>query len=99
MKDSNYIKLNQDEKVEKSIWDSKEVVISEGNIFIDGKQYIPDNMALKREIVKKLHDTLPLGHPGELETLNKVSDVYWWPGMMQFVKNYVKGCPIVDNSR
>ena len=76
MKDSNYVKLNQDEKAETSIQDSKEVVISKGNIFIDGKQYIPDNIALKREIVKMLHNTLLSGHPGELETLNKVSDIY-----------------------
>ena len=52
LKDSNYVKLNQDKKAEKSIWDSKEVVISKGNIFINGKQYIPDNIALKREIMK-----------------------------------------------
>ena len=76
MKDSNYVKLNQDEKAEKSIWDSKDVIISKGNIFIDRKQYILDNIALKREIMKKLHNTLPSGHPGELETLNKVSDIH-----------------------
>jgi len=31
-------------------------------------------------------------HPGELETFNKVKTLYWWPGICQWIKNYVKEC-------
>jgi len=79
------IRKNEDfsrlEQIEKSIWANKDIVTLEGFIFIDGKQYIPDNTMLKRELVKKLHDTLPSGHPGELEMVNKVPELYWWPGL------------------
>ena len=27
-----------------------------------------------------------------METFNKVSEFYWWPGQRTFVKNYVNGC-------
>ena len=30
--------------------------------------------------------------PGELETYNAASALYWWPGIRSFIKNYVKGC-------
>ena len=61
-------------------------------MFYKGKNYIPDNLELHREIVKRHHDDLTAGHPGEVETFNAVSEHYWWPGMRTFVKTYVKGC-------
>jgi hypothetical protein len=62
-------------------------------IFYQGRQYIPDNIELRREIVQKFHDSVTAGHPGELETFNQIKECYWWPGLRTFVKNYVKGCP------
>src|SRR5271154_7275993 len=40
------------------------------------------------------HDHGTVGHPGELETFNSVTEHYWWPGIRMFIKNYVKGCGI-----
>jgi hypothetical protein len=57
-----------------------------------GKQYIPNDVQIRRDIVKKFHDQPSAGHPGELETYNQTREVYWWPGMRNFIKNYVKGC-------
>ena len=71
LKDTNYVKLNQDKKVEKSIWDSKEVVISEGNIFIDGKQYIPDNIALKKRDCKKITRYSTIGSPRRIGNIKQ----------------------------
>ena len=59
---------------------------------MDRKQYVPDETLLRREIVRRFHDTLPTGHLGELETYIKVSEHYWWPGLRKFVKAYIKGC-------
>jgi Integrase zinc binding domain/Chromo (CHRromatin Organisation MOdifier) domain len=38
------------------------------------------------------HDHEMAGHPGELETYNRIRQNYWWPGLWTFVKNYVQGC-------
>jgi len=38
------------------------------------------------------HDTLPMGHPGQWQTLELIRWNYWWPGMTTFMKRYVKGC-------
>jgi len=61
-------------------------------LFYQGKNYIPKNYELRKEIVEKYHYPISAGHPGEIETLNAVKEHYWWPGMRSFIKNYVKGC-------
>ena len=61
-------------------------------LFYKGKNYIPRNIELRREIVQNFHDHETAGHPGEIGTYNAVRQHYWWPGLRTFVKNYVKGC-------
>jgi transposase InsO family protein len=63
-------------------------------LFYKGKNYIPRDIALRRDIVRSLHDHETAGHPGELETYNSVRQHYWWPGLRSFVKNYVQGCGV-----
>jgi hypothetical protein len=67
---------------------------SEGRniLFYKGKNYIPRNIELRREIVQNFHDHETAGHPGEIGTYNAVRQHYWWPGLRTFVKNYVQGC-------
>jgi Integrase zinc binding domain/RNase H-like domain found in reverse transcriptase len=61
-------------------------------IFYKGKNYIPKDQELRRDIVRMYHDHETAGHPGELETYNSIRQNYWWPGLRTFVKNYVQGC-------
>src|SRR5271169_4111306 len=63
-------------------------------LFYKGKNYIPRNEELRRDIVKSFHDHETAGHPGELGTYNAVRQHYWWPGLKTFIKNYVQGCAI-----
>jgi Integrase zinc binding domain len=58
-------------------------------IFFKGKNYIPKDLELQRDIVKMYHDHETAGHPGELETYNRIRQNYWWPGLRMFVKNYI----------
>ena len=41
-------------------------------LFFKGKNYIPRNMDLRREIVKSFHDHETAGHPGKIGTYNAV---------------------------
>jgi len=63
-------------------------------LFFRGKNYIPQDTDLRRDIVRTYHDHLTAGHPGELQTFNAIREHYWWPGMRTFIKNYVKGCGV-----
>ena len=63
-------------------------------LFFRGKNYIPQDVELRRDIAKMFHNHETAGHPGELETFNAIRQHYWWPGLRTFVKNYVQGCGI-----
>jgi RNase H-like domain found in reverse transcriptase/Integrase zinc binding domain len=66
----------------------------ENILFYKGKNYVPIDAELHREIVWRYHDHPTAGHPGELQMFNAVKEYYWWPGLWVFIKNYVKGCGI-----
>ena len=76
----------EDWKIEKK--DGKKI------LFYKGKNYIPKDQNLQRDILKMFHDHKIAGHPGELETHNAVRQQFWWPGLQTFIKNYIKGCRI-----
>ena len=50
-------------------------------LFYQGKNYIPKDHELRREITSQFHDRVSARHPGEIETLNVVKEHYWWLGM------------------
>src|SRR5208282_3764925 len=61
-------------------------------LFYQGRNYVPKDDNLRRDILKLYHDHEMAGHPGELETFTSIRQHFWWPGLRTFVKNYVKGC-------
>jgi Integrase zinc binding domain len=71
-----------------------EEVNGQKTIFFKGKNYIPKDLELRRDIVKMYHNYKTAEHPGELKTYNKIRQNYWWPGLQTFVKKYVQGCGI-----
>src|SRR5271168_4226473 len=61
--------------------------LDEGNVlFFKGRNYVPKDDELRRDILRMFHDHETAGHPGELETYNSVAEYYWWPGLRSFVK-------------
>jgi hypothetical protein len=66
--------------------------IEEGILFFMNRCYVPKDEELRRNIVKRYHEGISTGHPGQYATLEIIRREYWWPGMYSFVKQYVKGC-------
>jgi len=50
-------------------------------LFYQGKQYMPKNNQLQREIVNTFHYPITAGHPGEIATYNDIARYPWWPGL------------------
>jgi hypothetical protein len=76
---------------EDSPWEVQKIH-GEPSLFYREKAYIPNVPELKRKILKEAHDHPTAGHPGTTTTLQNVQRHYWWPGMRNFVMEYVKGC-------
>jgi hypothetical protein len=66
--------------------------LDNGLAWYKGRLYVPNDLDLKREIVKQHHDFASAGHPGHYGTQALVQRIYWWPRMSTFVKKYVDGC-------
>jgi hypothetical protein len=60
---------------------------------------IPPNDQLRKDILYTQHDQSTAGHPGRDETIQGVSAVFWWPGMNEWITNYVKGCAICQQNK
>jgi hypothetical protein len=49
----------------------------ENVLFYKGRNYVPIDAELLREIVRRYHDHPTAEHPGELQTFNVVKEHYW----------------------
>jgi hypothetical protein len=63
-----------------------------------GLVYVPNNEALKWKVIQQFYDNI-MGHPGQWKTLELITWEYYWPGMMEFVKAYIKGCATCQTTK
>ena len=57
-------------------------------------------LALRRRVVKELHDAATAGHLAFIRTYTKVSDHYYWPDMRKDIKKYCETCEVcIANSK
>jgi hypothetical protein len=59
--------------------------LEDGLLFFLGQCYVLPNETLQNQIVECYHDTLPLGHLRQFQTLELMHCDYWWPGMTIFM--------------
>ncbi|KAI2653690.1 Transposon Ty3-G Gag-Pol polyprotein [Labeo rohita] len=62
----------------------------------EGRIYVPTSLCAS--LMDLVHTSLGSGHPDSHETLSLITNRYWWPGMIQEVKRYVKGCLVCFTS-
>jgi len=63
-----------------------------------GLVYVPDNENVRRKIVQQFHDNI-MGHPGQWKTVELITREYWWPGITEFIKVYIKGCATCQTTK
>jgi hypothetical protein len=63
-----------------------------------GLVYVPSNEALKQKVIQQFHDNI-IGHPGQWKTLELITQEYYWPGIMEFVKAYIKECATCQTTK
>jgi hypothetical protein len=50
------------------------------------------NNDLWRGVIALFHNSIMAGHPGITKTIHAIAQYYWWPGMKDFITQYIKGC-------
>ena len=60
---------------------------------------VPNVREIKRAIMVEMHDHPTAGHPGRDETLRRTRAKYSWPGMKDWIADYVKGCATCQQTK
>ena len=72
---------------------SQDFTISDsGMLRYQGRVCVPEDGALKHEILDESHTTPYSLHPGTTKMYQDVKSLYWWPGMKKDVVEYVARC-------
>jgi hypothetical protein len=71
----------------------------DGLLFVENKIWIPEDDDLRLTILNLHHDLPAAGHPGRTKTLELVKRNYYWIGLHDDVKRYVKNCHVCIRSK
>jgi hypothetical protein len=66
---------------------------------IQGRTIVPNMKEVRRAIVGQAHNGPMAGHPGRDETLRKVQQYFWWPGMKTWITEYIRGCTTCQQAK
>lgn len=75
------------------------MIVDKGLFWKNGLIAMPDVKAVKLQILKGLHDAQYAGHVGGHRTVKNVERLYWWPGMGNEIREYVKGCEVCQRNK
>ncbi|MBW0572621.1 hypothetical protein O181_112336 [Austropuccinia psidii MF-1] len=89
--DSQYTSILQDLGKGKSVQDSSLDSSSQLLLFKD-QVVVPNDPKIQLSILQKRHESPLAGHPGQKKTLKLVKRDFHWPGMTQFIKDYLSSC-------
>jgi hypothetical protein len=64
-----------------------------------GRAYVPEEPALRQEILFQHHDTPMAGHFGARRTHENISRLYYWPSLDHDVQEYVRTCAVCQRSK
>jgi len=70
----------------------------DGLFLYKGLVYVPNNDNLKCKVTQLFHNKV-MGHPRQWKTVKLITREYWWPGITEFVKAYIKGCAICQTTK
>jgi len=81
-------KMMPNEKIEK-----------DGLLYSKNRFYIPENEALQTEIAQGCHDSLVAGHCGQEKTIEIVMRDFYWKGLADWIRDYVRSCDECQHSK
>ena len=61
-------------------------------VLFNGLVYVPDDDAIKAQILRQCHDAKSAGHFGQTRTFELVTRDFFWPRARRFVNRYVSTC-------
>ncbi|KAI5338364.1 hypothetical protein L3X38_017635 [Prunus dulcis] len=69
-------------------------VRNDGALMVCTRLYVPNDEALKREILEEAHSSAFAMHPRSTKMYHTLREHYWWPFMKKEIAEYVRKCLI-----
>ena len=69
-----------------------EAKLVDGRIYFKNKIFVPGVGQLRFRFIQKSHNDLAAGHPGKIKMYEILNGYYYWPGIINDVKRFVKNC-------
>jgi len=76
-----------------------EWIEKDGLLYYKNCLYIPENEALHTEIAQGCHDSIVAGHFGQEKTIAIVTRDFYWKGLAEWIKDYVRSCDECEHSK
>ena len=71
----------------------------DGALYRKGALVVMPEGEVYRDLLKRYHDGMTAGHPSIWKTWQALQQDYWWPTMKAFVKEYVVGCAVCQQTK
>ena len=65
----------------------------------DGTLVVTTGDQFYKDILRNYHDSITAGNPGIWKMWQAIKRDYWWPGLRQYIINYIKGCAICQQNK
>ena len=63
-----------------------------GKLYFRDRLWVPQNEPLRTQTIRDAHDSPFAGHPGRQQTYQILQRDFFWPGMSNDVRRYVRNC-------
>jgi hypothetical protein len=85
---------------------TKKLAVSLGDCTVTGnnklqwrnRTWVPENEPIRTGIIQQAHLAVQTGHPGREETYRTIARMWYWPGMSEDNRRFVRNCDICRQS-
>ncbi|KAK1918625.1 hypothetical protein P3342_001674 [Pyrenophora teres f. teres] len=74
-------------------------ISDQGELLYRGRRWVPSDEKLRTRIIGEVHDSLSAGHPGREIAYKIVARDFFWPGMSDNIRRYVRNCDVCGRTK
>ena len=67
-------------------------MLNDGVLRFENRLCVPNDFALKKEIMEEAHRTQYSMHPGSTKMYRDIRETYWWNNMKREIAQFVEQC-------
>ena len=73
--------------------------LKNGRLYFNNKLFLPNQEPLCHRILQESHDQPMTGHPGVAKTYKILQRQYYWPKMIDSVRQYIRNCHVYSRAK